>query len=263
MANPENTVPSPEPLEACHLPSQGDTADRVQLLGLREIQGVNALAPDQQMSFESDGMTIVFGYNGSGKSSYARILRQLCHARHRGDQILPNAFVTGEQPTPSAMIDFRVAGSDRSETWQQGLAQPADLGRVSFFDAECAAVHVNKANELDFTPFGLDVLPKLATVCRRISEAINTLLAEQGRAKPVSLATPSANEGTEVRTILTRLNENSDIEDFRRLAGLSENDSERLAELREVLGTDPATRARELRNAARRLSPASRVLRWR
>jgi len=248
IADPENLAPATNPLATEHLPSDGGQVNRVQLIGLREIQGVNALAADQQVSFELDGLTIVFGYNGSGKSGYARILRSLCHARHRGDRILQDVFADGDQPTPSATVDYSVAGSDRSETWQEGQNPPVELGQVSFFDADCAAVHVSEANELAFTPFGLDVLPKLAKVCGQVSESIAVLVREQERNVPTSLVNPQAADGTEVRTMLNNLDKDSDIETFRRLAGLSQTESQRIVELREALGADPAARARELRN---------------
>lgn len=253
VTNPENPAPDPNPLATEHLPSNGEQVNRVQLIGLRDIQGVNALAADQQMSFKLDGLTIVFGDNGSGKSGYARILRSLCHARHRDDRILQDVFANGDQPTPSATVDYSVAGSDRSETWQEGQNPPVELGQVSFFDADCAAVHVSEANELAFTPFGLDVLPKLAKVCGQVSESIDVLVHEQERNVPTSLVNPQAADGTEVRTMLNNLDKDSDIETFRRLAGLSQTESQRIVELREALGADPAARARELRNTVTRL----------
>lgn len=251
--DPENAAPDPNPLVAEHLlPRQGQT-NRVQLAGLREIQGVNALAPDQQMGFELDGMTIVFGYNGSGKSGYARILRSLCHARHHGDQILQDVFADAQQPLPAATVDYSVAGSDRSVRWEQGQAYPPDLGQISFFDADCAAVHVDEANEIAFTPFGLDVLPKLVNVCKQVSESITELIHNQELERPVSLANPQAAIGTPVRTMLDELDGNSDIEAVRQLAELSEDETTRINELSEVLCSDPALRARELRNTATRL----------
>jgi len=63
VTEPENPASDPNPLATEHLPSNGEQVNRVQLIGLLNIHGVNALAADQQMSFELDGLTIVFGYN--------------------------------------------------------------------------------------------------------------------------------------------------------------------------------------------------------
>lgn len=250
---PGNLAPVAHTLAIEHLPTDRESANRVQLVGLREIHGVNALAADQQVSFQLDGLTIVFGHNGSGKSGYARILRSLCHARHRGERILQNVFTNGAQPTPSATVDYNVGGSTRSVTWLDCRDTPAELGQVAFFDADCAAIHVNQANELAFTPFGLDVLPKLAEVCGRLSESITASIREHERNVSPRLVDPQAPNGTQVRTMLDNLDKDSDIETFRRLAVLSGTESQRIVELREALSADPAVRARDLRNTAARL----------
>lgn len=253
ITEPDNPPSASEPLAAEHLSSDGNENERVQLVSLREVENVNNLAAGQQITFELNGMTLVFGYNGSGKSGYARILRQLCHARHRGDRILTSAFSDDDQLSPSATVDYCVAGAVRTDNWQQDQDLPTDLARISFFDADCAAIHVDEANKIAFTPFGLDVLPKLANVCRQVGHSIDELIHEQENNVPPSLLKPQAAEETEVRKLLEELNENSQIETYRRMAELSEEDLERIAELRESLGTDPASRAREIRNAITRL----------
>jgi len=249
----EDPPPTSNPLAREHLSIDTGPDNRVQLIGLREIQGVNALAVDQQMSFGADGLTIIFGYNGSGKSGYARILRSLCHARHRSTRILQNVFANTNQSTPSTTVDYNVGGAQQTNAWQQGQNSPSDLKRVNFFDADCAAVHVNEANELAFTPFGLDVLPKLADICLEINDSINELILEQQRMQPTSLTNPQAVEGTRVRMMLAELDENSNIDEFRSMAELTEQDLERIKELQEALGSAPADRAVELRNKVARL----------
>jgi len=253
VVDEESRAPEAQPLSEEHLPETDEAVERVQLVGVRDVVGVNTLAPAQRMGFELDGMTIIFGYNGSGKSGYARILRSLCHSRHRGDRILPNAFAEGEKPTPSATIDYRVGGADRSVDWQQGHPPPVELRQVSLFDAECAAVHVDDANELAFMPFGLDVMPKMVTICQRLSDSIQRMIEQCESAKPASLVEPRAAIGTQVRRLVDTLNETSNIETLRRLSDLTEDDIGRLIELQQSLGTDPTQRAREFRNAAERL----------
>jgi len=247
-------VPVPEPLSTSHIPATNAQSEKVRLVHLGELSGVNALAPEQGMSFEPDGLTIIFGYNGSGKSGYARVLRAMCHARQHGGLILSNAFRTGRQSIPSARVDFQVGTADRSEVWRQGVDPPTHLSQISFFDADCAVVHVDDTNELAFTPFGLEVLPRLVNVCRQLGGSIADLIREETLTQPSSVANPQAEGGTEVRAQLEGLNSDSDIESFRSLSDLSEQESRRIRELQEALGADPEARARELRNTLTRLS---------
>lgn len=249
----DHRAPKAQPLEQKHLPQTHATSERVQLVGIRDVKNVNILAPEQKMGFELDGLTVVFGYNGSGKSGYARILRSVCHARHRSDQILPDAFAQGQPPTPSATIDFREGDTDTTLQWEQGSPVPSMLQQVSFFDTQCATVHVNEANELAFTPFGLDVMPKLVKVCHHIQGKIQEMITEQENAKPTFLTVPQAAEGTDVRSAIDRINKDSNIEQFQELANLTQEDIGRLKELQEMLATDPVLRTKELRNTIQRL----------
>lgn len=247
-------APEPSPLTANHLPATNANSERVQILALRDVQGVNALTENQPLSFQPDGMTVVFGYNGAGKSGYARILRALCHTRHPGEEILQDAFAAGDRPTPSAVINFRIGDVDQSEPWRQGQSSHGALAQASFFDADCASVHVSGTNELAFTPAGLDILPSLVTVCRSVAEEIARLTTEREREQPITMSEPGATEGTVVRTMLEELDAESDIEPLELLAELTEHDLLRIQQLNEALATNPAQRAREIRKSIGRLN---------
>lgn len=53
----------------------------LKLLAVRDVQNVNRLAPAARLDFAPDGVTVIYGRNGSGKSSYVRILRSACRTR--------------------------------------------------------------------------------------------------------------------------------------------------------------------------------------
>ncbi len=58
----------------------------VRLVSIKKPEHVNALASEQPLTFEPNGLTIVYGDNGSGKSGYARLLKRITRgARPRGD----------------------------------------------------------------------------------------------------------------------------------------------------------------------------------
>lgn len=81
-----------EPLVALsedHLPQQGDAAGPVRLLGLREVADVGVIAPGEKLPFARTGMTAVYGENGSGKTSYSRVLKCACRARGARPEVLP------------------------------------------------------------------------------------------------------------------------------------------------------------------------------
>jgi hypothetical protein len=64
-------------------PPAESTRDQVKLLDVRDVKNVNRLRPDERLTFGADGVTVVFGFNGSGKSGYARLIKQMVRTRHR------------------------------------------------------------------------------------------------------------------------------------------------------------------------------------
>lgn len=69
---------------------------------LDKVIGVNAIRKNARLDFGEGNLVIVFGMNGSGKSGYAKLLKQACGARNRTD-ILPNVF-SGDKAAPSCEI---------------------------------------------------------------------------------------------------------------------------------------------------------------
>jgi hypothetical protein len=82
---------SAKPLEKRDLPASPRAGQAISLLSLSGVEGVNQLAPNQELPFETKGLTIVYGDNGAGKSGYARVLKRTCRARFPGE-IMPDAY---------------------------------------------------------------------------------------------------------------------------------------------------------------------------
>src|ERR1700679_115945 len=64
--------------EAAHLKSKA--AADVRLLAVSKIDNVNRLDP-KGLTFAQDGLTVVYGDNGSGKTGFIRVLRKACRSR--------------------------------------------------------------------------------------------------------------------------------------------------------------------------------------
>lgn len=80
------------PITAEHVPRGSHSTQVVTLRSLGGVEHVNALDSQQQLDFADSGLTVIFGYNGSGKSGYGRILRRACRSRSNGPAILPNVL---------------------------------------------------------------------------------------------------------------------------------------------------------------------------
>ena len=87
-------------LEIGHLVASASDAPPVRLTSVAEPAHVNALSSSVPLTFLEDGITIVYGDNGSGKSGYARLLKRIARSRHN-ETVLTDVFrdTPGLEPT--------------------------------------------------------------------------------------------------------------------------------------------------------------------
>lgn len=75
------------PLAQEHLPIEIDPNETVVLQELKELRNVNRICTRQILSFSKQGITIIYGGNGSGKSGYSRVLKLACRAREQTEPL--------------------------------------------------------------------------------------------------------------------------------------------------------------------------------
>jgi hypothetical protein len=68
----DKSAPEPQTLELADLPVASRAGTEPRLVGFGRLQGVGAAAPDQQLSFAPEGLTVIYGANAAGKSTYVR-----------------------------------------------------------------------------------------------------------------------------------------------------------------------------------------------
>ena len=234
------------PLEKAHLPANPGASEAVSLIAVADVKGVNKLAAGQTLTFEENGITIVYGDNGAGKSGYARILKRACRARYAG-KIEPNVYDPQMAPQPAtAMVTCSVGGKAQlAEKWEDGEHPHAVLSAVSVFDSDCAAVHLKEKNEVAFRPFGLDVPDELANACQSVKDALSAEQAVLEKGRSPIFAKPAWKETTAVGKAVAGLKHDSDVKAIKALASLTEEESRRLGRLKEDLSKDPAKAAAE------------------
>lgn len=255
-------VPALRPLTPEHVPKGTTSGKAVTLCSVAEPENVNALDRTQELKFAATGLTVVFGYNGSGKSGYGRILRRACRARNSGMPILPNVLRGAASTPATAVITYAIDGKEQKpEQWVDGQRPVNALGSVSFFDTECAAVHVRDKHNIAFTPVGLDLLPKLGTACKDVQKRLDDERKKLESIRPKFLLSVQATSATAVGNVLTSLCDKTDVGALDQLASLNDAERQRLKDLAGVLANDPAKQAQELRNRGRRISALATALR--
>ena len=241
------------PLTETNLPANLDAAEAIRISKMNNILHVNNLATDQELTFGNEGITVIYGGNGSGKSGYTRILKNACRARHR-DKILNNVFAEEyKNETPTANIYYNTNSKNNElVNWEDSPSPHEVLSAVYVFDRQCADVHIKKqGNEIAFRPYGLDIPERLAEVCDSIKEYINTEISDLKRNDIFS--DPPWQNTTDAGRFATNITKDSKIEDLERLSNFTKENEERLNSLTQKLSKDIQKAAKEEGFKAERL----------
>jgi ABC-type cobalamin/Fe3+-siderophores transport system ATPase subunit len=125
---------------------------------------VNRIAPDQKIAFCDNGITIIYGMNGAGKSGYGRVLKHACRARDKGGAILPNVNLPGYSSNiPNGKFKISLNGKEHDLQWSYNSPSPELLSSISVFDTLCASSYL-KEGEAAYLPRGLDILEEFANI---------------------------------------------------------------------------------------------------
>lgn len=249
-----------EVISQAHVSAQATVGDPIAILRIENPTGINALASDQKLEFAKDGLTVIYGDNGSGKSGYVRVLKHACRTRDRGTKILRDveATTTTQQ---SANIVFSRGMIEDSFAWNPDLPGHDELPSVSIFDSRSANVHVEKTNAVAYIPFPMQVLEALATACDQVKAKLDTQLQEIASKTPLALKAPQLSADTAAGAFVRSLSAKSNIAQLDLLAALSDVESRRLTTLEADLAQDPKRGAALISNQKTRVDNGAAQLR--
>lgn len=241
------------PLAGGHLPATLAAGETVTLVALRELENVNQIPNTHVLTFSENGMTVIFGGNGSGKSGYARVMKKACRARDQSEPIHPNANdPSAASKVPTAKFDVKVAGSAKEIRWSRDATSPDRLSTISVFDARCARAYITAEQDVAYLPYGLDIVENLAN--QVLPKLLESLEMEIGSLSVDTTPFESLVGETEVGKLIGALSSNSNKDAISSLGTLTEEDVERIAQLEAALGqTDPSAKAEDCRRSVVRL----------
>ena len=248
------STPQPTRFAADHFPAEPNQEGTVVLTSLHTLLNVGKIPSDQTLAFQSQGLTIVYGGNGAGKSGYARVLKQACRARSPGT-VYANAYDPNfQQLTPSATIDFALDGTPDQALWsgQRGHVPRHELRGISVFDGDCARHYLQAREAAIFQPVALTYLQQLANGLNqalgpRIQAEINSLAID---VTPFNVIPADTEAGRAVHPISAA----TDLTRARTLATLTQDEQAELARLpQEISEADPTAKATILDTNATRV----------
>ncbi len=240
-------------LDAAQIATPTDPTRLVQLLAIKELSNVNALASGGSLPIAESGLTVIYGENGAGKSGYSRILKHACRARDQREAILPDAKIDpAKAGKPSAKFEMAVDGAKSDFAWTFGKPAPEVLSEIAIFDTHCARAYIDNHGDFAYRPYGLDILEVLVGLCSKL----RAMATQEKAANAPSNAAYAviATDKTATGKALLAIPGATKVSDIEALATLTEADHERLALLTKTLAeADPKQKAQALRQRAGRL----------
>jgi energy-coupling factor transporter ATP-binding protein EcfA2 len=237
LAPPPNNM-KPIPPAAGMFSGTPAAATAVKLLAICDVRNVNIIQPGQAQPFAENGVTVVYGGNGSGKSGYSRILKLACRARDKDERILPNVFATTPAGTPTAILKIKQGTETKELTWAQGTSADPILTNITVFDSRCARVITDDRNEISYLPYGGDVFHKTADIILKVKADLE---GEIIHLAPVQDSGVVA--GTSSAIFLESLSETSKDEDIQAATTWTSVDQELLTKKEELARVSDATKA--------------------
>ncbi|UKE50897.1 AAA family ATPase [Xanthomonas translucens] len=242
-----------KPLAAGQVPLPPSGQSVIILQAMKDLQHVNAIAPNQTLCMGSTGLTVIYGSNGSGKSGYSRVLKRACRARDQQEPIHPDAKVAASKGCiPHATFVVSQDGVVNELPWQQGVTPPSELSSIAVFDARCARAYLDQEGDYAYMPYGLEVFAALARLCQRLRTKIEEEIAHAS----VDLnAFGNLRGDTLVGKQIVALSAKTKPEIIESLATLSERETARCAELAASLReNNPKEKAQQARLRAQRFA---------
>jgi energy-coupling factor transporter ATP-binding protein EcfA2 len=236
--------PSPVPLSKAHL-APVTSGSPLQIKGIRNVKNVNRLVPAASLTFVPNGLTVIYGRNGSGKSGFVRIFRTACRTRTDNPaklKVLADVYGSGGGPQEAEIIVDRGVG-DVVVPWTAGAPASEVLLQVAVFDSSAAQLYVDSGNHIQFLPFGLALPHKLNELCLALKDRLETErkpVTEQIALVTVVFETPRT---TKAQTFYAGLSAKTTDEQINAATAFSVDDERRIDEVTRLLAANTASGA--------------------
>ena len=173
------------PISESDIPINSDEAENVtRLKSITNLNNICALHPQEaRLDFENNELTLIYGKNGSGKSSYSRLLKKLCWSRDKAVELKKNIY-SDDNSAQSASIIFFKNELETTFDWSEGDLTHSALNSVYVFDSNCASIYVNNENPAEYKPASVELLDKLVELCNDIEARLTTDIIANRVTKP-------------------------------------------------------------------------------
>ncbi len=141
----------------------------IRIEGITDVHGLNAVKLGANLPFSEGQLTVFYGQNGSGKSGFARLLKQACGSKSK-DDIHPNVFEEITAPC-SATFHLTFDGVARKIDWTLEAGAHAKMRHAQVFDSKTATLYMGK-NEASYEPSQMKFVTALINISDQVSQRL-------------------------------------------------------------------------------------------
>ncbi len=207
-----------------------------------DIENINALSSSSVLDFSLNGLTVVYGDNGAGKSSYVSILKHGCNTRGDKPSINDNIFdSTSKGKDNKAKIEYTIDKSNFNNInlVNQKVDNPI-LKSVDVFDTHSANHYIEGEDEIAFIPQGLSILEKFAKAIKTVEDSISNELhqIELGR---FSFSLLQLTPNTKGQLFIDSITSKTNLNQLRNHSSYTQEKKERVTQLEKIIPELKAT----------------------
>lgn len=165
--------------------SNQQTSEKLLLDSLTHTSGVNALCENQTIKF-SPNVTVLYGLNGSGKSSYFRILNNISGGTQKN--IFPNIYMADSDKKPlNVSIEYKIGNNNKSHKCNGSISVQSDFHGVKVFDSSYlnGLLRPKSLDEAIIYPLGLHLFKYITETMDSFASRLNQLVTQKLQELPV------------------------------------------------------------------------------
>ncbi|AZK64921.1 AAA family ATPase [Pectobacterium brasiliense] len=221
------------------LASADQGAGTLRISRIEAVKGIENLAPRLPLDFGTGNLTVIYGHNGSGKSSYTRVLKRIS-GKPRAAQLKSNVF----HPLPperSCHIKWVANGIADEADWSPDSAAIDVLKGIDIFDTDEAQHYLTQESAATYIPGVVGLFEQLAQYLKQVRDKLSS---EQSQLVSKLPGLPAVYQHCRSAAIYRALS-TATVENIAAMTSWSEADEQVLSALNERLSVqDPAESAR-------------------
>lgn len=171
-----------------------DDKESFSIKKISNVEGVNALASSKELEFGANGVTVIYGENGAGKSGYIRILKKLADAKYK-EPLKENVYTTSKNKQ-SCEVTIECGGSEklyRCDLKKDG--EHSIFKDIDIFDTCISTAYINDAKEASFEPWVFSLFREIAAIATKVKDEIEK---QEKALDPSEIIIPDGLENTSV-----------------------------------------------------------------